>query len=351
MAMKAETSRRRSDPTPASVPEIRGGWEFPLSRDEKKHRIMCLFQAELAEADRSSTEDRKALQALQKRHSKAPSPETGSSTTGTSTTHGGNGAACRSSSWLKPELHGACLIALLGILIAIWGCRSQAALTCPCSVSAGGANISKAVTVNMSEIVPPNISDRVLGIRSEGHVRLKLSNCMEAEWWFSTALNLLSIDGNLSDADAYRNHIQGERGFALVCSQRFEEGANELSQHLLGLGDQMHGVPHLLNALGYAYFQTQDFVKAADLFQLGVQADKDNPVLWSNLAAAKMVSGDFQMADDALAHAQDSVANINAHQDHHMDLIRSNVQVLFALANNESLPFMPLVELWNGYLE
>lgn len=359
MAMKAETNRRRSDPTPL-VPEQQGGWEFPLSRDEKKHRIMCLYQAELAEANRSSTEDRKALKALRKRHSNA-GIDTRTDTVGTegithaNGTNAAKGAACRSAPRPRLELYGVCLVALLGVLIAIWSCRSQAMLPCPCSVSGHDANVSRTLSVNMSETVPPNISDRILGIRSEGHVRLKLSNCMEAEWWFSTALNLLALDGNVSDADAYRNHIQGERGFALVCSQRFQEGAKTLEQHLLGLGDQMHAVPHLLNALGYAYFHIQDFAKAADLFQLSVEADKENPVPWSNLAAAMMVAGHYQQADDALNNAQDSVAKINAHQDHHLELIRSNVQVLYSLANNETLPagysFLPLVELWNGYLE
>jgi len=365
----ARASRRRSDPTPCmAIPEHRGGWEYPLSREEKKHRIMYLFQAELAEAERTSTEDKEALRGYRKRERAA---STGGTTTTTTTDAaaalGNDGAACRGTSKLRPELYaGAGLVVLLGILVAIWACHAQAQVpcavganatedACSCGVIAGGANASEIeielVTVNMSETVPPNISDRVLGIRSEGHVRLKLSNCNEAEWWFSTALKLLAHDGNVSDADAYHKcHIQGERGFALVCSQRFEEGVIQLEQHLLGIGVE-NGSPHLLNALGYAYFHTQDFVKAGDLFQLAIKLDEHNPVLWSNFAAAKMVSGAFQMADEALTVAHDSIMKINAHQEHHMTLILSNVQVLNELFQNNQSQYTPLVELWNGYLE
>ncbi|CAE7382415.1 CAX4 [Symbiodinium natans] len=50
--------KRRSEPARTGVPEMRHqeSWEYPLSREEKKHRVMCLFEQELAEARRSGEE-------------------------------------------------------------------------------------------------------------------------------------------------------------------------------------------------------------------------------------------------------------------------------------------------------
>eukprot|EP00439_Symbiodinium_sp_Y106_P087022 s82_g38.t1 len=54
----AERPKRKSEPVRAGLPETRlqESWEYPLSREEKKHRVMCLFEQELAEARRSGEE-------------------------------------------------------------------------------------------------------------------------------------------------------------------------------------------------------------------------------------------------------------------------------------------------------
>lgn len=334
---------RRSDPgqqSDAGSPRImkqRGGWEYPMSREEKKHRLMCLFQAELADAERSRA-DNEALQMLmEKRHNTPNSPRKMPTGSGVAE---GSSLSAQTVSRARMEGCGLGMVALMGVFIAIWLQHTPASVR------------SDAVAVVLdTPAVPPNISDRVLGMREEGHKRLKLSNCAEAEWWFSRAYDLISDAGNVSDLDHNHsvNHIVGERGFAFVCSQRYKDGAKHLEQHLLDI-DLPRAAPHLLNALGYAYFYMEDFNKASNFFEVGIKVEEDNPVLWNNYAAAKIVANDLPAANGALIYAVESIKKLRIHQDHHADLVAYNLHVLKERQQDKGEKLLsPWVDLWNGY--
>jgi len=314
----------------------RGGWEYPLSREEQKQRVMYLFQAELADADKSSADNLEALQTLMEKRKSCPSSPRKTPTRIETTGRCDSGAQITARA--RMEGCGLALLAVLGVLlVAMLVSRTSASVSLDTDDS----------------VVPPNISDRVLGLRQEGHKRLQLSNCVEAEWWFSQALDLMSDKSNMSDSSHNHsvNHIVGERGFAFVCSQRFEDGAKQLEKHLLEVGLD-RAAPHLLNALGYAYFFMEDFQKASNFFEVGIKVEEENPVLWNNYAAAKMVAGDLGAAHGALIYAVESLKRIHVHQKHHADLLAYNLHVLKERSegDGEKLP-LPWVDLWNGYTE
>lgn len=332
---------RRSDPgqqsdTGSPMMKQRGGWEYPLSREEKKQRVLYLFQTELADAEKSSASNLEALHNLRENQKARPY-----SPCRTPTKFGA--ADCGDTSdrtTARARMEGcslALLVALGAVVVAMLVNRT---------------NESVPVDVEFP-VAPPNISDRILGMRHEGHTRLQLSNCVEAEWWFSQALDLVSDKGNMSDSNLNHsvNHIIGERGFAFVCSKRFGDGASQIEKHLLEVGfDRV--APHLLNALGYAYFYLEDFHKASNFFEVGIKVEEGNPVLWNNYAAAKMAAGDLGVAHGALMYAVESLKGVHVHQKHHADLLKYNLHVLQERSegNGEKLP-APWVDLWNGYTE
>jgi len=310
-----------------------------MSREEKKQRVMCLFQAELADAEQSRAENLEALQMLmEKRHNPQSSPRKMPTESGV--------ADCSSSSVqgvsrARMEGCGFGFLAMLVVFIAAWLQYTPATVQSDATVL---------VETDIS-VVPPNISDRVLGMREEGHKRLKLSNCAEAEWWFSRAFDLISDGGNISDSNHNQsvNHIVGERGFAFVCSQRFKDGAEHLEQHLLGI-DLHRAAPHLLNALAYAYFYMEDYSKASYFFEVGIKVEEDNPVLWNNYAAAKIATNDLPAANGALIYAVESIKKLRIHQDHHADLVAYNLHVLKERTEGKVEKLLsPWVDLWNGY--
>jgi len=363
---KPKRPPRRSDPPPAmgfspnKAAVDKGGWEYPLSREEKKHRLMYVYQEELAEAERANSENVAALKALKRRHSATKEQLQAAN----------EAAPAASSLAMSGSLMAAGIFALVA-MFALGYCSSsligrryaepseravEAASSCGGLFGAASTDNSSSVFLEGSSdtanaTTPPNVSDRVWGLRSEGHVRLRLSNCVEAAWWFSSSLKMLALDINISEhrRSADHNDIRGELGFALVCSQRFKEGVVELEQHFNGVGPERVS-PHLFNAFGYAYFNLQDFTKATDAFYVGMQRDSQNPVLWSNLGAARMMLGDFESADNAFMSAAEAVEKMEEHQDHHATLVAQNVQLLQLWANHGPTEHRPTIDLWNGYL-
>lgn len=321
---------RRSDPTPparlASPKPARGGWEYPLSREEKKQRVICLYQAELASAEKSkakSSESQAAYTSVSSSALKVETPAGGR----TSNTH-----------------------FVLYVLLAIVVFLAAVALRRPQSPNEAEATIANLTTPKLhgetGSDVPPNITDRVLALQLQGHARLKISNCAEAAWWFSSALDLLGGDAAFA---ARRAELLGEWGFALVCGLRFQEGATTLEQHLQRVGFDW-GAPHLLNALGYAYFFLEEYQKAGEAFEFAIRRDRDNPLLWNNYAAVQMAFGNFEVADNALNQGMDNLKTIDLHREHQTNLIVTNIQILQDIVN-EQQTVMPQVDLWNGYLE
>jgi len=198
---------------------------------------------------------------------------------------------------------------------------------------------------------PPDASAAVQRMRGHGLAKLGVSDCWEAEWYFSGALKLIEAQGNETHA-ANLERLQGERGFSLVCSQRFEEGAVQLEQQLHAGGGLRKGPPHLVNALGYARFRLEDYDGAVVAFEAGIVADPANPILWNNLAAANMVRGEIRAADDALFHAvvqaEPEASEVHFHmEEYHRLLFLSNVQNLASRAGGQAAE-LPGVELWWG---
>jgi tetratricopeptide (TPR) repeat protein len=313
--------------TPAANPKhvsgLLGGWEYPLSREEKKHRVLCLYQAELEQAEKKNSDS-----------PKGEKKDCAEQRDGQSLANGG----CL----FRRNVAIAALLVLMAVLMhallsTLLGEPQKDRFSCE-------LNMSDASSLGLP---PPNISDRIYGLRSEGHARLKMSKCAEAEWWFSNALTLLLAETNLSKV--FRSAGVGERGFALVCAQSFEAGAEQLEQHLNDTGFNQT-LPHLTNALGYAYYNMQEVRKSAGVFEAITKIEPLNPIVWNNLASASMVEGNMTMAETALGHAIFIVENQpELWLWYHEELIRSLHNFQSRLENRSFVT--PNVELWNGYLE
>eukprot|EP00931_Biecheleriopsis_adriatica_P069971 TRINITY_DN4377_c0_g1_i1.p1 TRINITY_DN4377_c0_g1~~TRINITY_DN4377_c0_g1_i1.p1 ORF type:complete len:327 (-),score=92.57 TRINITY_DN4377_c0_g1_i1:28-864(-) len=198
-----------------------------------------------------------------------------------------------------------------------------------------------------------NATAAALRLQAHGLQRLQVSDCWKAEWYFASAQKLLAeqVDSE-SSTSADLSSLLSDRSFALICAQRFGEGAALLEQQLRG-ALQQNPPSYLLNALGYARFQQQDYLRAQDAFTTGVRKDPQNPILWNNLGATKMVLGDLQGADDALVQAAEysdmkqDKASVRV-QEYHQILFMSNAQELLNRANGAQATMLPAVDLWWG---
>jgi tetratricopeptide (TPR) repeat protein len=307
---------------------------------------MYLFQAELAEAEQTGAKNVEALQALleKKRSVDTDSSNVIASGATADCVAVNAGKTRRRMSSLESFSLG--LLGGLGVLFIAW--MMQHSSTVPSISSNTHAEVPFILPLNLDvggDLVP-NITDRAQGMRNEGHIRLQLSNCAEAAWWFSSARQLLSHKGNVSDI--FQNHIVGEQGFALVCAGHFEEGVKFLEEHLTVIGLNP-GAAHLLNALGYAHFFMKDMTKALVYFELSLRADELNPVPWNNFAGVKIMEGDLKGAEDALVRAHNNVEIYPLHQEHHIGMIRYNLQVLREKSEGKA-QHAPWMDLWNGYV-
>mmetsp|Transcript_138467 Transcript_138467/g.442566 ORF Transcript_138467/g.442566 Transcript_138467/m.442566 type:complete len:351 (-) Transcript_138467:393-1445(-) len=205
---------------------------------------------------------------------------------------------------------------------------------------------------------PANTSTIVRSMREQGLHYLRISDCWQAEWFFKSALQQLEEEdkeraaelgsrGDEALAEQSRATLIGDRGFALVCAQRFSEGAKMIQQRIFREGyNQLP--PHLINALGYAHFKMEDYKQADEAFERAVKADSANPILWNNLAAAKMVGGDMKGAGDALYHTFDKVQSQAAEfsvEEYYMHIFHSNVQHLVGRVGGKASG-LPSIELW-----
>jgi len=214
---------------------------------------------------------------------------------------------------------------------------------------------------------PPNIASAVLRQRDHGLEQLSKSDCPKAQWYFESALHMLREQEQFGNSSLTMPvdtvGLLGDRGFALVCANRYKDGARSLEEYF-DRSKSKSPPTHLLNALGYARFHMKEFDKAARAFDAGLKADPLNSILWSNLAACKMVQGDLQGADDALYHAWDRAEGTIDDPEKAMDRvvlddfqrhrIGQNVQQLACRSGGpaefacpQDLP-LPFVELWWG---
>jgi tetratricopeptide (TPR) repeat protein len=184
-----------------------------------------------------------------------------------------------------------------------------------------------------------------------GLASLAGSDCPQAEHLFTEALRLLPSTGRAPAAGS--TSLRGKRGFALVCAGRHQEGASLLQEVLGGAHFPDHR-PRFVNALGFALFHLHDYQGAGDAFEAGTTADPMNPILWSNLAAARMVSGKIGAADDALDRAVElSEPRRSQMEDYRREVFLTNAQLLasykaLAVGSGGKVGHLtlPRVELW-----
>jgi len=198
-----------------------------------------------------------------------------------------------------------------------------------------------------SSIHAANISATVKGLWKRGVEQLQLSACETASDLFKDALALLHNSSDPTDVTTLDYPLLVcDQGFALICARRYEEGARFLESNLVkGL---RQSPPHIVNALGYAYFYLKDYLRAFEVFRLGTQVDEKNPIMWNNLASTCIVQRDFRLADESLIRAVDEGKhNLKGDEEHsyYQQLFHSNIE---ALANHASgkTERLPHVELW-----
>ncbi|CAK0859118.1 unnamed protein product, partial [Prorocentrum cordatum] len=170
--------------------------------------------------------------------------------------------------------------------------------------------------------------------------------------YFASALELLMVgSGGLAERDVEVRGLLGHQGFALVCDEKFREGAALLEHHIRSEG-LTEGTAHLLNALGFARFRMGDYERAELAFEAGSRAEPQNPIMWNNLAAVKMMRGRLGEADGAMYQALDRTLPGQRGKeaqwvvgDYHRWMFQSNAVNLASRASGAKAG-MPQVDLW-----
>jgi len=180
------------------------------------------------------------------------------------------------------------------------------------------------------------------GFRDLGHLRLSMSDCAGAEKMFARAQELANRSMSSDDVRS----LKLERGFALVCSQSYQDGAELLSQVLVEGGLLASSPAYLANALGYAYFRLRDFHKAKEVLETVVQTNPQNPLLWNNLGAASISLGDVTTADDALYYAFSQTSKLGSSSEYYTQLVSNNIHAFRKRSSGEEGP-SPAMELFN----
>lgn len=176
---------------------------------------------------------------------------------------------------------------------------------------------------------------------SDGVRKLQLSSCSDAAISFNKALGLVE-QSSITSLD--RTLLACDMGFALICSREFQRGIELLRE---SLGEDLGKWPsYLVNVAGFGYFSLGDYWKARAVFEDGTRVDPFNPLLWNNLAAARMLSGDLQGADDAMYHAlEHRGVHFKGDDNYHTHLFVTNIQVLQQFIGGER-HLKPHVEVW-----
>lgn len=376
-------------------------WEFPLSREEKKHRVICLFEQELAQAHEANRRSSLQTAAYSKespgscrpsRPSCTPSSPGEQPSASRQSSEADSSRAfepvaappplpLRSSWWPLATLLVCLAIAVALVVVFLLVFRSDALTGVTLGVTAPSANFGAAepyevpaanvamqreaapVAAELDAMrpaaLPPLVfgaspaagaiqrAERVRALREQGLHHLRLSECLEADRFFAAATKEL---GPVEDPPS-QSHLLllGDRGFSLVCGQRFVQGVDLINERVLRGGHQLPA--HLINALGFAEFSLEDFERADAAFSWAVQVDPDNPILWNNLAAVKMVRGEIEEADDAMdrtfakANSQDAEFEV---QQYHLEMFESNMRYFMGLVSGDTAlaAVRPSVELW-----
>jgi hypothetical protein len=206
----------------------------------------------------------------------------------------------------------------------------------PSVAAAAPANLA-----SLADAVTANVSELVRQMWGDGLLHLARSSCHEAERLFAGALAIVDSNTDLNGTMVEdRRALVSDRAFALVCATRFQDAATYIEEQFSNIT-----ATHVLNAAGYAHFKIKNYARAGDLFQSALKADPLNKIMWSNLAAAKLLAGDIQAADDAMYYATDP-SNTHFHSDEWFNRVFfTNVKVLLNHAMGQKAE-APIVELW-----
>jgi len=245
----------------------------------------------------------------------------------------------------------------LGHTLSIIGSRSTAAAV-PQNSANGGAHFHSTADLRLfgdeGGFPATNDAEKMMATVQmmwvTGLEKLKVSQFEEAEHLFAGALDLLEISieetqgDELQDLESVKAEIVADEGFALVGVRRYEESVRVI-QVFLQACDPSSRPSHLVNALGYALFQLGDFAGAGEIFQLGASEVPSNRVLWSNLAAAKMLQGDLETADGALHRALEPEGLVEVSNDQ-KTVILFNARQLTLRTDGIDSEGEPIVELF-----
>jgi len=219
---------------------------------------------------------------------------------------------------------------------------ATAALSKPLSKHQATSESVRSESSSVPPPVPPAlIADRIKEMWSEANKLLQQSRCHEAEPLLAGALRLLEAHGS-----PMVNHraLASDQAFAMICQFRFEAGAQLLDRLVLN-ASSVH-----MNALGYARFMLKDYSRAGFAFAMGLRADPLNKIMWNNLAAARLLTGDIRAADDAMYRALDP-DNSNFQSDPWFNSVFvSNVNVIAQHAMGQKTQ-IPSIEIWYDRIE
>lgn len=390
-AVMPSSLQRRYSFGPAPSPMRQGsGWEYPLSREEKKHRVMCLFEQELAQAHEAVIS---AALNLDANYDKGGPPQAKQCTNQDQVQSPARSCDSTTASAQMVSLESklvsnhsrfpdrfamifVCFL-FLGVLCAMFAFFANRSFSeAPPAKGKNGIGISGRDNFDAAGRIQDrhtrvdrpatakysNSTAAVLSMREQGLHYLRISDCFQAEWFFKNALRqleeedgLVTVLGNCSSAslgsgtplncdlaEKSRLMLLADHAFALVCAQKYQDGV-KLIEERVHADAQKNLPPHLLNALGYSYFRMGMYPRASIAFQKALQIDLKNPIIWNNLAASKMVSGFYQDADDALYRTGDP-ADFNM-DEYYLRIFQSNLQNLVDRVEGRQAA-LPSIELW-----
>eukprot|EP00929_Paragymnodinium_shiwhaense_P079102 TRINITY_DN41121_c0_g1_i1.p1 TRINITY_DN41121_c0_g1~~TRINITY_DN41121_c0_g1_i1.p1 ORF type:complete len:515 (-),score=108.49 TRINITY_DN41121_c0_g1_i1:292-1836(-) len=410
-------------PTPGSGES----WEYPLTREEKKHRVMCIFEAELTDAtlrlqrvegscddeeshldDSSpgSTEKATGQQsetAVEEQSEEKASGLQAAAPPSAAVLRKRKAKPSRWSFWYCSTFQIVAGLLQIGFVLGfLWyfdpfSSPTRATSTAETSASASAAPMSVVVPSGPRPAlgdVNQTIKDHGEGTNSRspqpdgrlpmdestaapgtlqpdgrlpvvasaaqehwtiGLNALAASECEKAEAFFAQALDTVEMQfESIQDEDEFnlladvRNEMIADEGFALVCSQKLEQGVKVLEEYLdARKAADMDTPPHLVNALGYGLFRLGRYVRASHAFRAATVVAKDNLLIWSNLAAAHMAQGDLEAADTAMYQALELPEDAgNLLDSHHKEVLVTNAELLRMRAEGQVVAEKPQVELY-----
>lgn len=221
----------------------------------------------------------------------------------------------------------------------------QTAQAKPSNLDVGSRKVAPVPATSIAEATASLRIDTIGDLLKRGRFFLQHSRCHEAEPLFGNALRLLDEElaratkaGKAAQA-INRNAIVKDQAFAMICMLRFDTGARLMDQ--IGLNSSsMH-----MNALGYARFKLKDYRRASAAFEMGLRTDPLNKLMWNNLAAAKLLTGDIKAADEAMYNALDPDNHYFQADPWFNQIFYSNVNVIMEHAMGRRGQH-PAIEMW-----